>query len=82
MALRQLGWRFVFRVKTENFEDAFEDGINKKVTKNDDVEHAAKHGIEKTCVEIHVYLENIVFSTSTGISISIFSTPCLATSSV
>ena len=69
-------------VKTENFEDAFEDGINKKVAKNDDVEYAAKHGIEKTCVEIRVYVENIVFSTSTRISISIFSTQCLATSSV
>jgi hypothetical protein len=69
-------------VKTENFEDAFEDGINKKVAKNDDVEYAAKHGIEKTCVEIRVYLKNIVSSTSTRISISIFFTQCLATSSV
>ena len=69
-------------VKTENFKDAFEDGINKKVAKNDDVEYAAKHVIEKTCVEIRVYVENIVFSTSTRISISIFSTQCLATCSV
>ena len=82
MALRQLGWRFALKVETENFEDAFEDGINKKVAKNDDVEYAAKHVIEKTCVEICVYLKHIVFSTSTRISISIFSTQCLATSSV
>jgi hypothetical protein len=69
-------------VKNENFKDAFEDGINKKVAKNDDVEYAAKHVIEKTCMEIRVYVENIVFSTSTRISISIFSAQCFAISSV
>ena len=76
-------------VKTEDLEDAFEDGINKKVAKNDDVEHAAKHGNEKTCVEICVYVENIVktehfvtvFSTSTRTSTSIFPMPCLEASS-
>ena len=34
--------------------------MNKKVAKNDDVEYAAKHGIKKTRVEIHVYVENTV----------------------
>jgi hypothetical protein len=95
MALRQLGWRFVWTVyfkstvKTENIEEAFEDGMNKKVVENDDVEYAAKHGIEKTWVEIRVYVENIVktehfvtvFSTSTRTSTSIFPMPCLEASS-
>ena len=66
MALRPLGWRFVWTsqfkstIKTENIEEAFADGMNKKVAKNDDVEYAAKHGIKKTRVEIHVYVENTV----------------------
>jgi hypothetical protein len=95
MALRPLGWRFVWTVyfkstiKTENIEEAFEDGMNKKVAKNDDVEYAAKHGIKKTWVEICVYVENrdktehfvTAFSTSTRISTSIFPTPCLEASS-
>ena len=76
-------------VKTENIEEAFEDGMNKKVVENDDVEYAAKHGIEKTWVEIRVYVENIVktehfvtvFSTSTRTSTSIFPMPCLEASS-
>ena len=63
MALRQLGWRFVWTVyfkstvKTENIEEAFEEGMNQKVAKNDDAEYAAKHGIEKTWVEICVYVD-------------------------
>ena len=95
MALEQLGWRFVWTVyfkstvKTENIEEAFEDGMNKKFVENDDVEYAAKHGIEKTWVEIRVYVENIVktehfvtvFSTSTRTSTSIFPMPCLEASS-
>ena len=66
MALRPLGWRFVWTsqfkstIKTENIEEAFADGMNKKVAKNDDVEYAAKHRIKKTRVEIHVYVENTV----------------------
>ena len=62
MALRQLGWRFVWTVdvestiKTENIEEAFKDGMNKKVAKNEDVEYAAKRGM----VDICVYVENIV----------------------
>ena len=70
-------------------DEAFEDGMNKKVVENDDVEYAAKHGIEKTWVEIRVYVENIVktehfvtvFSTSTRTSTSIFPMPCLEASS-
>ena len=84
-------WTVYFKstVKTENIEEAFEDGMNKKVVENDDVEYAAKHGIEKTWVEIRVYVENIVktehfvteFSTSTKISTSISHAPCLEASS-
>ena len=84
-------WTVYFKstVKTENIEEAFEDGMNKKVVENDDVEYAAKHGIEKTWVEIRVYVENIVktehfvtvFSTSTRTSTSIFPMPCLEASS-
>ena len=43
-------------IKTENIEEAFKDGMNKKVAKNEDVEYAAKHGM----VDICVYVENIV----------------------
>ena len=95
IALGPLGWRFVWTayfkstIKMENSEEAFEDGMNKKVAKNDDVEYAAKHGIKKTRVEIRVYVENIVktehfvteFSTSTRISTSIFPASCLEASS-
>ena len=63
MALRPLGWRFVWTsqfkstIKTDNIEEAFADGMNEKIAETED---AVKKGIEKPGVQIHA--ENAVKS--------------------